>query len=346
MSLLAGGLVDRGNTVTVVACRRSAGPDVELPPDVDLVRFDRARTRNAVLDVRELIASRSIDVVVGTMEHGDLTAVAAAVGTGIPVIATFHGDPILGREQPGVFGWTRPFIAGMLVRMTRNSVAVSPSLMHVLRGLAPGHAARIIHIPNAVLSPALYAAAQEQTPSFTPGRYILWAGRMVPEKDPVLMVRTASLIHKRDPSISCVMLGDGPLAQEVRTEVLRQELADKFLLPGHVSNPYPWMRAAEAFVLTSRREGLGNVLVEAGALRTPVVSVDCPSGPADVLRNRPMHRLVQERSPKALAEAVWDSLAETHPDQRESWAEYEVGIVSERFERVLRSAVTRRRFEP
>ena len=60
-------------------------------------------------------------------------------------------------------------------------------------------------------------------------------------------------------------------------------VAERRPFPGFVANPQAWMARAGCFVLSSRWEGLGNVLIEALACGCPVVSTDCPSGPSEIL---------------------------------------------------------------
>jgi len=75
-------------------------------------------------------------------------------------------------------------------------------------------------------------------------------------------------------------------------------------LPGFVDNPFPFMARAAVFALSSAWEGLPNVLIQAMALGTPVVSTDCPSGPREILKGGEYGKLVAVGDDRALAEAI------------------------------------------
>jgi glycosyltransferase involved in cell wall biosynthesis len=80
------------------------------------------------------------------------------------------------------------------------------------------------------------------------------------------------------------------------------------MMPGFVADPYPYLEKADVFVLSSAWEGLGNVIIEALLCGTPVVSTDCPSGPAEILENGRYGRLVPVGDPDALASAIAEAL--------------------------------------
>jgi len=86
------------------------------------------------------------------------------------------------------------------------------------------------------------------------------------------------------------------------------DVAKDVELPGFVANPFRYMARAAVFVLSSRYEGLGNVLIEAMACGCPVVSTDCPVGPAEILERGHYGPLVSVGDDAALADAILHTL--------------------------------------
>jgi len=75
-------------------------------------------------------------------------------------------------------------------------------------------------------------------------------------------------------------------------------------VPGFQQNPWPYLYHADLFVLPSRREGFGNVLLEALALDTPAVAADCPGAMREIYGGNPAVRLVPAGDATSLAEEI------------------------------------------
>lgn len=132
---------------------------------------------------------------------------------------------------------------------------------------------------------------------------VVAAGRVTRQKDFPTLVRAFADVVKARPC-RLLILGDGPEMPKVAALVAEMRLQESVDLHGFVANPFPFLAAADLFVLSSLWEGFGNVLVEAMALGTAVVSTDCPSGPREILHDGQLGPLVPPGDAPALAGAI------------------------------------------
>jgi glycosyltransferase involved in cell wall biosynthesis len=105
-----------------------------------------------------------------------------------------------------------------------------------------------------------------------------------------------------------LILGDGPLRDELAHLILTLGLSDVVALLGYVDNPLKYFAHADVFVLSSHVEGLPNVLVEAMMCGCTPVSTDCPTGPREVLQGGKYGYLVPVANPSALAKGIEQAL--------------------------------------
>ena len=112
------------------------------------------------------------------------------------------------------------------------------------------------------------------------------------------------LIHRRGRSVYLVILGTGQLHDELCEFTRSHGLTDQVTFAGYVTNPLPWFRRANLFVLSSLCEGSPNALLEAVACGTPALSTDCPSGPSEILEGGRLGGLVPAADSSALASAI------------------------------------------
>jgi len=148
---------------------------------------------------------------------------------------------------------------------------------------------KISVIYNPVISTDIYKLSNESTqhPWLKDKEKIpiaIGLGRLVPEKNFSSLIKAIYRVNK---VVKCrlILLGDGEERENLIALIDRMGLNDLVSLPGYVSNPYAYIRRASVFVLSSIREGLPTALIEALALGVPVVSTNCPNGPAEILAN-------------------------------------------------------------
>jgi glycosyltransferase involved in cell wall biosynthesis len=132
---------------------------------------------------------------------------------------------------------------------------------------------------------------------------IITVGRLVYQKDHDTLLRAFALARSRLDA-SLVLVGQGPLQDELTTLARELGISDRVIFAGWQQNPFAWMANADLFVLSSRFEGFGNVVIEAMACGLPVVSTDCPSGPSEILANGDAGILVPVGDVHAMADAM------------------------------------------
>ncbi|WP_142300979.1 glycosyltransferase [Bacillus sp. 7884-1] len=134
--------------------------------------------------------------------------------------------------------------------------------------------------------------------------HVIAVGRLTYQKSFDYLIESHSKLIERGIIHNLIILGDGEEKEKLveLTEKLKVEETVRF--EGFQNNPYNWMKNSDIFVLSSRFEGFGMVIVEAMALGIPVISTDCPSGPAEVLNNGEYGVLVKSQNKEALCNEI------------------------------------------
>ncbi len=128
--------------------------------------------------------------------------------------------------------------------------------------------------------------ANEPTSDLPSEAYVLYVARFCARKDQETLLRAYAASGISQP---LVLLGGTTSPEEVQYKahieqlISELKLTGRVLIPGFRTNPYPWIKQAALFAMSSRSEGLPLVLVESLVLGTPAISTDCPTGPSEVL---------------------------------------------------------------
>ncbi|HWC11864.1 MAG TPA: glycosyltransferase, partial [Acidimicrobiales bacterium] len=291
---------------------------------------------------------RRPDVVVPAICHMNLGALLAArlVRPRVPVVVTQHnqlglaaghGAQVKDRVMPWRVRAGYPWADGV--------VAVSEGVAVDLAASArvPRQSIDVVYNPVDFERVAAAAAAPPEHPWLAPkaGPVLVAGGRLTAQKDFATLLRAVALL---DGDVRLLVLGEGELRPHLERLARDLGVEHRVDLPGFAPNPYPSYRAADVVVLSSRWEGLPTVLVEALFLGTPIVSTDCPSGPAEILGGGRWGRLVPTADPEALAAAITASLADGGPPPDPvAWERFSLDAVSGRWVEILEAVTSRRR---
>ena len=137
--------------------------------------------------------------------------------------------------------------------------------------------------------------------------YILGIGRLEEQKDFDTLIRAFSALKFNLP-IKLVILGEGSKRKDLEDLVEELGISERVILPGFVRNPYPYLSNCDLFVLSSKWEGLANVLREAMIFGKKIVATDCPSGTREILENYTPGIVVPVSDYIAMSNAIFKAL--------------------------------------
>ncbi len=284
----------------------------------------------------------------------NLTALLARRIAGVPTRVLVsehndlsHGHPLgRGRERRRLVALMQLYGEADMVVAVSHGVARDVSA----RSRLPEE--RIVTVYNPAVSPEVERLAAEplDDPWLAPGAppVILAVGQLSARKDYPTLIRALALL-RAERNARLVILGKAGDAAKTERERRRlidfaaaQGVEEAMAVPGFALNPYRYMAHAGVLALSSRHEGFGNVIAEALACGCPVVSTDCPSGPAEILDDGRFGALVPVGDPAAMARAIATSLDAPPPAERlRARAQlFSVGRAVDRYEEILLGSET------
>ncbi len=197
-------------------------------------------------------------------------------------------------------------IVPLLYPCLRKTIAVSDGVAEDLRnrfGLR-----NVISLPNSIDLDRIEAMAREEiSPDFEilfENPVLMSIGMLGFQKGQDILLRAFARVRNAGYPHHLIIAGGGEDPEKLRSLARELNLMDSVHLIGYVNNPYPLLKRAALFVLSSRYEGFALVLAEAMALGIPVVSTDCDAGPREVLADGRCGVLVPVEDPEALAQGI------------------------------------------
>ncbi len=134
--------------------------------------------------------------------------------------------------------------------------------------------------------------------------YVLFLGRFDEQvKNLSLLIESYSQSQLSDNAVQLHLVGDGKDKGMIQQKIDKHGLQQEIKIFPYTKNVYPLLRNALFLVLTSRYEGFPMVLIEALSVGTPVISVDCQTGPSEIIQHEHNGLLVENHNPKALSDA-------------------------------------------
>lgn len=169
-------------------------------------------------------------------------------------------------------------------------VAICDEMKEELQEIYPKIKEKIIRIYNPFNFERIYSLKDDESELTREQRELLQENYIVAisrldtvQKDYETLILAFRELKNKGINKKLYIIGDGPSKKEIQELIRKNDMENEILLLGRFKNPYIWLNNSEYFIHSSKYEGFGLVLVEAGILNKMVISSDCPVGPKEIL---------------------------------------------------------------
>ena len=319
---LSRALVEKGTSVRVITCDFPKAPAEEIIDGVLVSRVDSGRVPESnfllwiyrlnsqmISKTTELLETERFDLIHAHDWVVGRAAVELKNRLDLPLISTIHATEIgRGGSLDGEYRRKVRDIERLLVEQSDGIICCSNYMLDHIQHVLGAVKTKIRVIPNGVEASRFNNGRQPQpipTGVSEDRKTILYVGRIVREKGIFTLLDAFEKLRKQGKDVSLVLVGEGPLKEDLAKEVLRRKLNDRVKLAGFVDEKelVSLYNSSDVFVLASHYEPFGMVALEAMASRVPVVVSDV-GGLSEIVEDGITGVKVPASNPSTLAEGI------------------------------------------
>ncbi len=264
-----------------------------IADEVRVCQFNKRRAFQAVPELVKYLKQQQPDVLLSALYYVNVLALISKVlcrqcPTKLVLSERNHLSQSL-KRLPLLKRMFWKGVIGRLYPLSDSIVGISDGVCDDLKTYLPRSVHKKIKtIYNPVITDESHKALQEDIDLVFPkdcSLKLITSGRLVPQKDYPTLLRAFSLYRQKDKKAHLVILGVGYLEDTLKELCRTLNIENNVSFVGFVNNPLAYLKQADVFLITSVWEGFCNVIVEALFCGLSVVATDCPSGPAEILKN-------------------------------------------------------------
>ncbi|RYY90750.1 MAG: glycosyltransferase [Chitinophagaceae bacterium] len=305
----------------VLVLRRMAGAYVDDVPEGIRILTLGSKARSgwftSILTVRrlsQLIKQEKPALIVTFLSHPSAVLANVLAGTGAAIVASIQNPvSIAARDLHSSVG--RQWIGKLKVWGTQLSYLRTSGFLVISHGIGRElthdfhvEPSRVWLLPNSVELPsnrALPVVPSDLSRIKQGGkRVLIGTGRLVWQKGFDILLKSFANLAVKHPDWALVVLGEGPERDSLSDLARTLGISERVHFLGFQKSPAHYFSHSDIFVLSSRYEGFGNVIIEAMACGLPVVATNAPYGPADIIDNNKYGKLCAADSIEALTNAL------------------------------------------
>jgi len=340
---IANSMLQSGYQVEIVLARKCGDWLKYLDAQIKIVDLHAARTLYSIFPLIRYLRKSKPDILFSTLEFPNILAIVSKWLSGFSGKQIIKATCMVGHRifYKNQFEWLLmrsiiPFVYPNTDAAVAISNGVAKSLAHF--GV---NESKITVIYNPIQRKKILDVADQEVdhPWFVEANecpVVISIGSLTKVKDHKTLIRAFKHVREH---MKCrlVIFGEGYLRNDLSKLIDELNLTEDVHLAGFVTNPYAYMKRASVFVLSSITEGFSNVLLEAMICGCPIVSTDCPSGPAELLKNGQYGELVPVNDPLKMGSAIINILEGRHSKKvDERWLDqFEYDHIIEQYKNVI-----------
>ena len=303
--------LDREKFTIHLALVSASGPHIsQIPSDVEVTDLSVSRVRKSFFPIIRLVRRLKPDVVFSTLGYLNLIVIGSKFfwprNTQLWVReANLPSASISSSPHSVLMRW----LYLRLYPRADGVICLTREVRRELVGQFGVSDCKLKVLVNPVDVVKIEGHRLRKNPTKEDGRMILAMGRLTQQKGFDLLMEAFAFVSRQRSDVRLAILGKGEEEARLKDLADSLEISDSLLMPGFVENPYSYFWQADLFVLSSRWEGLPNVVLEALACRTPVVGFDCVGGGMrEIAESASGLTLVPSQDITALAQAILENL--------------------------------------
>lgn len=309
MLILGEGIVELGFDVDLITASKGGVLSTDIHPKIRWINFGKNRTFSALLPLTSYLRKEKPAVLFSTISHANIIAVLSSI------LARSRTNVII-RESNSPLAEIKKSLPHRIVHalvphiypLAHGVIAVSEGVANQLKRMERSkNPFKMAVLPNPVITSRFFSDAEKSVDHpwliSKDKPVIIGCGRLVSAKGFDVLLHAFQLV-RREIDARLILIGEGELREELSSVAEQLGIKKHVSMPGFVKNPFPYFRNADVFVLSSRFEGMPNVLLQAMSLGRPVVATDCESGPRECLQNGEYGFLIPVENVIGMAKAI------------------------------------------
>ena len=191
---------------------------------------------------------------------------------------------IISRSNSSPSGWSKNFIKNYIYKVGLNLAdTIIVNSIEFKQEMKKKFSVNATHIYNPLNKNEIIRLSKKKVKNIFPKKKlkIISVGRLVDQKNQLTLLKAINIIKNLHP-VKVVLIGRGVDFYKIKNYIKSKKLS-KIVKIFYTSNPFPYIKQADLFVLSSKYEGLPNVLLESIVLKKVIISSACPTGPKEIL---------------------------------------------------------------